>query len=60
MLIIFIMLIGGTLTAAIASSKGRSGLTWFILGALLPLPGVIAACCVKSEPKLDLPPDMRL
>jgi hypothetical protein len=60
MFILFIMLIGGTLSAAIASSKGRSGVMWFMLGALLPLPGLIAACCVKGEPKPDLPPDMRL
>jgi len=60
MLILFIMLIGATLSAAIASSKGKSGVTWFIVGALFPLPAVIVACCVKPEPKLDLPPDMRL
>lgn len=56
MLIVIIMVIGGTLSAAIASSKGRSGIMWFMLGALLPLPGLIAACVCKPMP----PPDMQV
>ena len=60
MLLLVIMIIGGTLSAAIASSKGRSGIAWFVVGALLPLPAVIAACVVKPTPAQDLPPDMRL
>lgn len=60
MLILFIMILGGFLSAAIASSKGRSGVTWFFVGAFFPLPAVIIACVMKSTPKLDVPPEYRL
>lgn len=51
MLLLFIMLIGGLVTSVVASGKGRSGLTWFIIGALFPLPAVIIACTLKPELK---------
>jgi len=60
MVILFIMLIGGMLSAAIASSKGRSGLGWFVIGALFPLPAVIIACVMKAQPPLEVPPDLQL
>jgi hypothetical protein len=51
MLLLFIMMVGGLVTSVVASGKGRSGLTWFIIGALFPLPGVIIACTLKPELK---------
>lgn len=48
-----VALIGGTVTALAASSKGRSGITWFIIGFCFPLIGLLIALGMKpQEPPL--------
>jgi hypothetical protein len=53
MLLLFIMLIFGSITAAVAAGKGRSAIGWFLIGAMFPLPGLIIACTLK--PNLEAP-----
>lgn len=43
-----IWLICAGVTAAIASSKGRSGIGWFLIGAVLGIFGIILVACLPS------------
>lgn len=49
-IVIFIMLLGGCISAAIASAKNRSVAGWAIAGALFPL---IAILIVASSSRLN-------
>ncbi len=44
---IFLILFG-IISAAIAASKGRSAIGWFLIGLLLGLIGVIIICCLSN------------
>ena len=46
--ILVIWLICAGVTAAIASSKGRSGVGWFLIGAILGIFGIILIACLPS------------
>lgn len=50
-------LASGLLASVIASTKQRSPLVWFAIGALLPLIGVTAAAVVVAARGPDEPPD---
>jgi len=43
-----IWIICGVVTGIIASSKGRNGLGWFLLGSLLGIFGLILIACLPS------------
>ncbi|WP_352827898.1 zinc ribbon domain-containing protein [Mesorhizobium sp. M0830] len=45
--VIFWLICAGV-TAAIASSKGRSGFGWFLIGALIGIFGIILIACLPS------------
>jgi hypothetical protein len=51
--LLLIALIAGCITGYTASSKGRSGITWFIIGFLFPLIGLLIALGMKpnEEPR---------
>lgn len=63
-------LIGGTISAAIAPTKNRNPLGWFVIGFLLPLIGLILILVLPDgedglvDPSLDhyeaIPPIHRL
>ena len=55
MLVIFIMLMGGCISCAVAAGKQRSALGWFVIGALFPLLGIILAVVLPpgSDPNVD-------
>ena len=46
--IILLLLVGATVVAIIANSKGRSGFGWFVFGVLLLLPAIILVIVLPS------------
>ncbi|ANL10295.1 hypothetical protein AMJ96_CH02647 [Rhizobium sp. N113] len=48
MFIVFTWLICGVVTGIIASSKGRAGVGWFLIGCLLGIFGLILIACLPS------------
>jgi hypothetical protein len=50
---LIINIIGGAICAAIASSKGRSGIGWFFIGFLIPLIGLIIILVLGDEREQD-------
>lgn len=48
MIIVFTWLICGVVTGIIASSKGRTGVGWFLIGCLLGIFGLILIACLPS------------
>lgn len=49
-IVLVLAVLFGIVTAAIASGRGRNGLGWFFIGALLGIFGVIIAAVL---PKID-------
>jgi len=43
-----VMIAGGGISAAIASSKRRNVLGYLVLGALMPLIGIVAIACLPA------------
>lgn len=49
-MLIMIMLLGGMISAVVASGKNRNAIGWFVIGALFPLLGVILAIVLPGNP----------
>ena len=47
-ILIVVAVAGGGFTAAVASSKNRDPVGWFVLGALFPLFGLIAVAAMPA------------
>jgi hypothetical protein len=48
---VLFMILGGGISAAIASSKRRNVAGYLALGALMPLIGIIAIACLPALPE---------
>jgi hypothetical protein len=50
MMFLTIWIVCAVVTAIIASSKGRSGLGWFLIGAVLGIFGIVLIACLPALP----------
>jgi hypothetical protein len=53
MMVLFVMLVGGLVSCVIAAAKNRSGLGWFLIGALFPLLGLILVLVLPKNTPID-------
>ncbi len=53
MMILFVMLVGGLVSSVIAAAKNRSGVGWFLIGALFPLLGLILVLVLPKNIPMD-------